>query len=181
MADERADEDLMAAYVAGDEQAFDELFRRYSPVLLGFFRRRRFQPADCHDLVQQTFLRLHRVRAQFRHGERVRPWLFTLARNLGCDELRRVNRRAERCGDVDGGWVSSFSAPPTTRGDDARVLARALARLSQPEQHLIDEHFAQERSFHELAVRHGVQAATLRVRAHRARSKLRALLTGRAA
>src|SRR5262249_34563190 len=144
--------------------------------------RRRFQPADCHDLVQQTFLQLHRARDRFRAGERLRPWLFTLARNVGCDEGRRASRRPERASDVER-WATAIESPEARelRVGDVYGLLPALQQLSTPERRLIDEHFGQERSFGELARRDGVHAGTLRVRAHRAREKLRALLVASAA
>jgi RNA polymerase sigma-70 factor (ECF subfamily) len=179
-----SDEAQMAAYLAGDPRAFAELFRRYAPLLTQYFRRRAWQTADCHDLVQQTFLQLHRARAEFREGERLRPWLFTIARNVGCDYARKVSRRCELPCDVESQPAQPLAAVtpvPSLAVEASRSLALALARLSLPDRQLIDEHFGEDRSFGELASRHGVRATTLRVRAHRARAKLRELLTEHAA
>ncbi|HEX2677919.1 MAG TPA: RNA polymerase sigma factor [Polyangiales bacterium] len=175
------DEQEMSRYLAGDAAAFAELFRRYQPELLRFFRHRRFQGADCDDLVQQTFLQLHRARGDFRAGERLRPWLYTIARNVACDHGRRLARRAEQAGDFERyeGPVPLAQTRIEVRG--AGALDGALRQLSLRDRRLIDEHFAQERTFHELAQRDGVQEAALRVRAHRARARLRAMLDERAA
>ncbi len=55
----RTDDELMAAYLAGETSAFDELFRRYALPLLRALRRR-LDAEDEHDVLQQTFLQLHR-------------------------------------------------------------------------------------------------------------------------
>src|SRR5688572_804819 len=97
----RSDEDLMQAYVAGDEHAFDEIYRRYRPVLLAVMRRHLASRTDVEDLVQLTFLKLHRARASYRSGTPVKRWLFTIARNTRKDHLRSSRRNLECEGDVD--------------------------------------------------------------------------------
>ena len=56
----------MAAYVAGDARAFEQLFARLAPRLHGFFRRSFGEAAD--DLLQVTFMKVHRARQQYRQG-----------------------------------------------------------------------------------------------------------------
>jgi RNA polymerase sigma-70 factor, ECF subfamily len=66
-----SDEELMAAYVTGDASAFSEIVRRYAPVLERFMRRGLYQSEDAEDLVQQTFLQVHRARKDFDVRERL--------------------------------------------------------------------------------------------------------------
>src|SRR5438128_1919265 len=91
----RSDEELMRAYVSGDSAAFRELFERYGPVLLRVMRHQLRRPEEARDLVQQTFLQLHRSRLDFREGAQLRPWLFTIAMNLKREYFRRAGRRPE--------------------------------------------------------------------------------------
>ena len=77
------DEALMEAYVLqGERGAYEVLFRRYAPRLQGFFLRSTGDPAVAQDLVQQTFLHVHRARNDFRQGSRFKPWLYTIATNV---------------------------------------------------------------------------------------------------
>ena len=85
----------MAAYIAGDAAAFRELFARYSPVLYRMMLRDLRRPEEARDLVQQTFLHLHRARNDFDGRLRFRPWIFTIALNLKREHFRRVRRRPE--------------------------------------------------------------------------------------
>ena len=91
----QADEVLMTAYRAGDRNAFDALFARYAPRLRQMLSRRINRAEDVADLVQQTFLQLHRARADFREGAKLRPWLYTIALNLARQYFRRKGRRPE--------------------------------------------------------------------------------------
>src|SRR5262245_32980969 len=174
-----SDESLMESYVlADDAAAFAELFRRYAPVLSGFFARRGKRSSDAQDLVQETFLHLHRARYDFRQGEAFRPWLFTIARNLSHDHGRRMLRKPEHYADLD---LQQASQPEPVavmlHAERTRSLEDALVRLPRAERHLLEEHFWQERSFIEIGARDGVHSTTLRVRAHRTCAKLRAWIS----
>jgi RNA polymerase sigma factor (sigma-70 family) len=171
----RSDEDLMAAYLAGDQRAFEALFRRYTPVLIRYFNRVGKRIEDSRDLAQQTFLKLHRSRANFRAGELVRPWLFTIARNALLDHARRRVRRPEHFTEVDAHEAPETTATPgLSEAERARALFDAMSQLSSKDRALITTHWFDEHSFEEIAAQSGMQSATLRVRAHRACARMKA-------
>src|SRR5262249_9001117 len=91
----RTDEELMAAYVAGEGAACRELSDRYAQILTGVLRRSLSRPDDARDLVQLTFLHVHRARNDYLPGAPFRPWLFTIALNLKREHFRRGARRHE--------------------------------------------------------------------------------------
>src|SRR6266849_5457029 len=86
------DEELMVAYAAGDRRSFAALFGRWAPRLHGFFLRALGDPAAADDLLQVTFLNLHRARRKFRPLLSLRSWLFSIAAHALQDELRRRKR-----------------------------------------------------------------------------------------
>src|SRR5689334_21434063 len=98
-AGERSDESLFAAYVAGDATAHEALFRRYQDPLRRHFASMLGDPGAAEDVVIETFLRLHRHRHRFRPGTAVRPWIFTIARNLARN-LARARRLQQLFGPV---------------------------------------------------------------------------------
>src|SRR5205807_4918364 len=97
--DARSEEELMGAYVAGDRRAFERLFALLAPRVHGFFLRSFGDRAVADDLLQITFLKMHRARGEFRRGSRVRPWLFAIAARVRLDELRKRYRLAEDAGE----------------------------------------------------------------------------------
>ncbi len=72
---------------AGDK-AMEQLFRRYRKPLLSFLLHRQADLHEAEDLVQETFLRVVRCAAGFRHECKVSSWLYGIARNLYLDRLR---------------------------------------------------------------------------------------------
>ena len=90
------DEDvrLMLAFRDGDDAAFDALFERWAGRLLRFLERMVRNEAVAEELVQETFLRVHRARARYAPDARFSTWLYTIAANLARNELRRPFRRA---------------------------------------------------------------------------------------
>src|SRR5258706_12214080 len=111
---DRDDEQLMAAYVAGDAAAFRELFERYAPLLISMIAAQPGTRNDVADLVQQTFLQLHRARHDFDPRYKRRPWLLTIALNLRRQEARRKYRSPEGPLelDLDLGLVGSAVEEP---------------------------------------------------------------------
>lgn len=177
--DAHSDEQLMAAYVAGDEAAFELLFARTAPLVLGLLRRQ-VGPEEAGDLVQQTFLQLHRARLDFAPGARLRPWLLTIALNLGREHLRRkARRRTGTLGDADPQAVDLASAGSALEGreDVARVRA-ALAQLPPAQREVIELHWFQGLPFPQVGALLGASAGAVKVRAHRGYQRLRALLEG---
>jgi RNA polymerase sigma-70 factor (ECF subfamily) len=172
----QSDEQLMAAYGAGDERACAELYRRYSTRLTSFFMRRGKARHEADDLLQQTFLQLHRARTDYRAGELVSPWIFTIARNAGHDHGRRRQRRPETFCDFFDHAAPEPEADAVIHEERARILAQALDALPGPQRALLHDHYFQERSWTELAVHTGALPGTLRVRAHRSCQLLRELI-----
>jgi RNA polymerase sigma-70 factor (ECF subfamily) len=92
-----SDEDLMARYYQGDEDAFARLAKNLFNRLFCFFRR--FVPEhDAEDLAQETLLRVARTRGRTQTEydqtkSRFITWLFTIARNCGLEYMRRKRRR----------------------------------------------------------------------------------------
>ena len=175
----RSEEELMAAWVGGERRAFDELFALLAPRVHGFFLRS-FAPAVADDLLQATFLKLHRARAEFRPGARLRPWLFTIAARVRLDELRRLYRLPESAGQEELERVEDEKANPEAPGaldGDVRERVRAaVAALPESQRAIVHLHRFEGLSFPEIARAIGSTEGAVKLRAFRAYEKLRLLL-----
>jgi RNA polymerase sigma factor (sigma-70 family) len=165
------DEELMDRYLAGDREAFRELFRRYAPVVLRLVRRN-VPTEEAHDLVQQTFLHLHRGRKDFRRGARLRPWLCTIAINVRRQYFRSMRNRESVAPTPD---VAANVAVPQPSDVVGKVRA-ALAELSSDQQEVIVLHWVEGLSFREVAEVVGASLSAVKVRAHRGYEVMRASL-----
>jgi RNA polymerase sigma factor (sigma-70 family) len=176
--DERSDEELMAAYVAGDSAAFRALFDRYALVLYRMVRRRLVSDDDARDLVQQTLLQMHRARHDFRRDSRLRPWLFTIAMNLVREHYRKKGRRPEQPLDAEtvARESASKAADPNVNNERVARVRAALATLPEQQREVIELHWFEESPYEEIARIVGASVAAVRVRAHRGYERLRKAL-----
>ncbi|MCG8557909.1 MAG: RNA polymerase sigma factor [Proteobacteria bacterium] len=83
----------MDRYADGDDAAFEIVYDQLSPVLYGVLRRRLTDTSVAEDLVQETFIRMHRARGQFRRGASASTWAIAIALRLWMDHLRCSGRR----------------------------------------------------------------------------------------
>jgi len=91
--DQRADEDLMLALKGGDDSAFAELMRRHRGPIVNYVNRLIGDRDRAEDLAQEVFLRVYRHAGTYRVTARFTTWLYTIASNLGKNELRNRARR----------------------------------------------------------------------------------------
>jgi RNA polymerase sigma-70 factor (ECF subfamily) len=179
---EPSDEALMAAYATGDRAAFSALFGRYSALVWRALRRGGIADDVARDLVQQTFLQLHRARRDFRPDKgKVRPWLMTIAYNVKRDYLRSKKRRVEV--PLEAERHVGESADPGGGLDDereARRVREAVAKLPPKLRDVIEMHWFMELPFADVADALGVSRSAAKVRAHRAYKKLKEMLADEA-
>jgi len=83
----------LAAAQAGDDDAFARIFDRLGPVVLSLCRQRSL--AEAEDATQETFIRAHRLLHKVDSPQRLRPWLYAIARRV-CSERNRAARRRAR-------------------------------------------------------------------------------------
>jgi RNA polymerase sigma-70 factor (ECF subfamily) len=170
------DRELMLAYVMHDDaRAFAELYRRLSPALLAYARRRVRSQHIAEELVQQAFLKAHVARERFALGSPARPWFTRILVNLVRDHLRGVRLRPRS--EID---VTELPAAETPPGAEQREISartqQALSRLRPSQRAVVELHWLEERPFPEVAAALGERLSTVKVRAHRAYRELRRVL-----
>jgi RNA polymerase sigma factor (sigma-70 family) len=88
------DSEVVAAIVAGDPAGLAEAYDRYAAPLYTFCRAMLREPADAADAVQDTFVIAAPRLSALRDPERLRPWLYAVARNECHRRLRRGSQQA---------------------------------------------------------------------------------------
>jgi len=171
----------MERYAAGDDAAFEALYDALAGRLYAYLRRHVPDPHGCDDLVQETFLRMHRARGTFMTGAPVLPWAFAIARRLVVDRGRRDRRAPSGMDDVDPEPASPVGA--TDRPEQvaearevARRLAQALARLPASQRSAFELLKQDGLTLAEAAAVLGVTVTAVKLRAHRAYESIRAAL-----
>lgn len=173
---DRSDEELMLAYVDGDEAAFRELFERWAPIVHGLTRRHLRDEDLAREITQQTFFKLHGARNDFRRDGKLRPWLLTIAMNLVREHWRRGKRRKHVELDEQREVAPTPERSRLELEQRAELLHEALAELPETQREVVELHYFQERPYKEVAAIVGSTEGAVRVRAHRAYRKLEAIL-----
>lgn len=87
-----SDAALMVQVREGDRDAFETLVARYRQPVLNFVARTLRDEAEAEDIAQQTFVQVWKSAARYEASARFTTWLFTIARNLCLNEIRRRSR-----------------------------------------------------------------------------------------
>jgi len=127
------DGELVRRCRAGDERAFEQLFRRHSAQVSGLVYRTLGPSPELEDLVQEVFLQVVRSLGTFREEARFSTWLYRVAMNVVLMHLRAAGRRP-RLVDEELGGPALDSAPSAHEAFETRqrvaAFYRLLARLS---------------------------------------------------
>jgi RNA polymerase sigma-70 factor, ECF subfamily len=177
--------DLMARYCDGDASAFRELYAVVAPRLLGYLVRMTRERAVAEDLLQQTFLKLHRARTAYVRGADPVPWIYSIAHRTFLDEARRGKRAVVRVGDGDElpeqradlrGETDDRRDEPRADPELVRATLDALAELPEPQREAVVLTKLDGKSVAEAAEIAGTTVGAMKVRAHRGYEALRRLL-----
>lgn len=164
---------LMVAYQGGDYRAFEELYRHLAPKLRGYLTSLTWSSALAEDLLQETFLQLHRSRRTYLPQRPVAPWAFAVARHV----YLMHRRAAARLGKHEAGELEELPevpVPPSVENLAAREsLTRALGRLTEDRREAVLLHHVFGFTFVEIGSLLGIRAGTAKLRAHRAILSLR--------
>jgi RNA polymerase sigma-70 factor, ECF subfamily len=163
------DDQLIAALAAGDDTALRELFVRHAPWLAGRLRAA-LPPPDVEDVLQETFLAVWLGAGRYRPQGKPQAWIWVIARNQAALLLRRR-----------GPVTAPLEETPHVGLDPAEaalVRADITAALDGPQGEVLRLMYVEDRPVAEVAEMLGVPAGTVKSRAHRARSMVRAALGG---
>jgi RNA polymerase sigma-70 factor (ECF subfamily) len=173
------DAELLARHVAGDPDAFTELFRAHADRLWGVALRLLRDADEAADAVQEAMLAAHRRAADFRGEATVATWLHRIVVNASLDRIRRRSARPTVPMPVDthGDPVD----PPDPRDafaerDTALDVAAALALLPAPMRAAVVLVDVEGQPVAEAARLLGVPVGTVKSRCARGRAQLAALL-----
>ena len=172
MADRRSDEQLVAATLAGNREAFGELVARHrdSVFSLANGRLRDFEAAG--DATQEAFLKAYLDLADLRDPAKFRAWVQRIAERIVITVARRPRREIPTAGlrIEDERWSELKLAERT---DLARRVRDDLSVLSEATRTALILHHVNGYSQDEVAERLGLTRAAVKTRLSRARAQLR--------
>jgi RNA polymerase sigma-70 factor (ECF subfamily) len=168
-------EELMCAFLDGDERAFEALFRELAPRIASALTRMSGDRRLAEDLTQSVFFKLYRARGAYQRGVLLTPWVFAMARNTYLDHLRHVRRRPEHLS--EDGTLPDCPNDPAPSSLEYKGLHEGLEALPESQRHALMLLKVEGLTVAEAAALCGTSPASIKMRAHRAYATLRSLLS----
>jgi RNA polymerase sigma-70 factor (ECF subfamily) len=176
---------LMLRVKRGDEAAFAELVEKYKQPVMNLVYRILRDPTEAEDLAQNVFVQVHKSAHRYEVTARFSTWLFTIARNLCLNEIRRRSRHP--ADSLEGTQQESEDQParqfedqktalPTDallQGELERKIEEALATLPEAQRTAILLCRRDDMSYEEIAEVIGCSLAATKSLIHRGRETLK--------
>jgi RNA polymerase sigma-70 factor, ECF subfamily len=169
-------ETLLQGYQQGDAQATTELICRLSPDLLRFFLAQEATRTEAEDLVQNTWLRIHKARHTYRTGAPVLPWVFAIAKHVRVDGYRK--RRRIQQYEIATESLPERSPPQESPRAEAPTFESLIADLPESQREVLTMMKVNGLSLDEVARATSSSVGAVKQKASRAYAKLRTLLSG---
>ena len=162
----------MAAYQAGSMAAFEALYASLASPLLAYLTALTRDRAQAQDLLQESFLQIHRSRRAYRPGLPVRPWVFTIARHVWLMDRRHRGRRP-----LADQQLPEVPVPAEVNGlADRDLLRRALDDVLPDRREALLLHHIWGFSFAEIGQMLGIRPEAAKLRSSRGMADLRRVL-----
>ena len=175
-----SDEELIARFQEGDEQAYTELVNRYRDKLMTFVYRFVNDMEQAEDIIQDTMLKLYTHKHYYRNIAKFSTWIYTIAGNLAKTELRkRKNRKVtniSQMGPEDRDYELPSVAPETDEVVQSEYIEKkiqaAIQNLPLRFRTVTILRDIQELSYEEISKIVEVPLGTVKSRINRARLQL---------
>src|SRR3954465_11323465 len=182
------DSGVVAAFLAGNRRAFDELVERYQNRLLNFGSRTTGGRERAEDLVQETFIRVYRHLHRFDQSKKFSTWAYTIASNLAKNELRNRSRNPlVLFQTIKGSWDDEDRPlqfeDTTSRPDDLyrkrhlrELVSETVAKLPEHHRQVFVLRELEGKSYEEIADITDCNLGTVKSRLNRARNAFASII-----
>lgn len=131
---------LMLRVKQGDRDAFEELVDKYKQPVINFAHRTLRDAVEAEDLAQHVFIQVYKSAHRYQISAKFSTWLFTIARNLCLNEIRRRSRHP--ADSLDQHLGESGEDQPSRQLHDLKAASPTDGVLHQELQQKIDEALA---------------------------------------
>jgi RNA polymerase sigma-70 factor (ECF subfamily) len=170
------DELLVARCQRRDLAAWDELVRRWSDRLHYYLRRLIDHEQDATNVLQDVWLHAFRGIGTLRHGDRLAPWLYTIARHAAMNHFRKNYGRKEEAAPEAIAEEADDVPDERLHLENAELIHFALGRLGVSEREVLTLFFLEDLTTAEIGELLAIPVGTVKSRLFKARNDLRRVL-----
>jgi RNA polymerase sigma-70 factor (ECF subfamily) len=182
------DSAVVAAFLGGEERAFQELVERYQTRLLNFVYRTIGDRERAEDLVQEVYIRVYRHMHRFDRSKKFSTWIYTIASNLAKNELRNRSRNPlVLFQTIKNNWADEERPlqfeDATTRPDDLyrkrhlrALVEESVAKLPEHHRQVFILRELEGKSYEEIAEITDCNLGTVKSRLNRARNSFATII-----
>ena len=182
---EQSEAELIAAVLAGDAASFEPLVQKYSPRVFATSRLYDRRESEVEDIAQEVWLKAFDKLKSFRGEAPFEHWLMRMTVRTCYDFLRGHQRNRESAfselSEAEDDWLERFAVAPEDVNDHAEaaklLVERVLEKLPPEARLVITLLEIEDRSVKEIAELTGWSVPLVKVRAFRARSEMRKILS----
>ncbi|SBT38797.1 RNA polymerase sigma factor [Micromonospora auratinigra] len=171
---------LERRFAAGDELAFNELYRRFSGPMYATAYHVLGNRDLAADAVQQAFVQAWRAADRFDASREIQPWLYAITRRAAVDIYRRRRKISAEL-PFDETWATAGELREEGLSLDATwqvwQVRAALERLAPEERQVLQLAYYQGMTQSEIAAALGIALGTVKSRSFRAQRRLAGLLS----
>ncbi len=175
------DYSLVAKAMAGDYDAFGQLYSQYLDRIYRYTFFRVGDQCDAEDLTEQVFLKAWEALPGYRqYGIKFSSWLYRIAHNMVIDHHRRKKNAKPVAFEEGQGWDKklSYDLEQVIQADEAAALAEAIAKLPEEYQQVVLLRFVEGLKHSEVAQILNKSEGACRAIQYQALSSLNQLLAG---
>lgn len=169
--DEKTDAELVAETKAGTLTSFEVLVKRYEKRLTGFAYKRVLDSDVAADVAQETFIRIFKNIQTFDITKPFSPWMYTIAKNLSLDIIRKGKHSAALEWEIEDGKESLISR--IIKGEQVTALWNAIRTLPEKYRNPLVGYYFADQSIRELAYNFNMSENTIKTHLQRAKKYLR--------
>ena len=172
------DNEFISKVLSGDQQAYAGLVNRYQNYVFTLALRFTKNREDAEEVSQDIFIKAYRALADFRGASKFSTWLYTIV-NTTCITFLRKKRLEvhsldnEKVFEVADNQDSGMRANLVEQKSRLAMVNNAIKMLSTDDAEVITLFYKGEQTLEEIAQILGIEANTVKVRLHRARTRLK--------
>lgn len=165
---EPTNETLLRGYQNGDFSSFDLFYKKNHKMIFCYLLSRTNKKEIAEDLLQETFLRIHKYILKYDSSKGAMSWVFTIAHHALIDHWHKVPKSQSLTGaEVDEGLSSE------ERLELKSTISNIMASLGDSDQVLFRQRLVEDLSFEDIARKSQISSATARQRISRMLKKIR--------